>query len=252
MSKRFKGKPCAYCPGGVSETGDHVFARKFFPVRMRANLPQVPACDKCNNEKSALEAYLATILLFGGRHADALENLVASGERRLAKNSKLHRQLISGKERIWVPDQAGLLVPTMSVPIADDVFTRYFVFVIKGLLRYEFGETLGNDDFVDVQTITTDGGEPIYRRFLNLNAAARTTRDIGNGAFVYEGSRAADNGHVSIWLLTVFGGLAFQDVDGRHYEARIGAMTGPKRVADKVALRQKWAQGLGPLRQIGP
>ena len=66
MSKRFRDKPCVYCLTNPSTTtGDHVFAREFFPEAARANLPKVPACESCNNEKSHLEHYLTAVLPFG-------------------------------------------------------------------------------------------------------------------------------------------------------------------------------------------
>ena len=55
--------------------GDHVFARQLFPVSERDNLPKVPCCDQCNNDKSRLEHYLVTVLPFGAQHADSLSNL---------------------------------------------------------------------------------------------------------------------------------------------------------------------------------
>jgi len=72
MGKRFKGKTCVYCAtAGASETGDHILAREFVPVARRSQIPQVPACRRCNKDKSDLEHYLTAGLPFGGRHADA-------------------------------------------------------------------------------------------------------------------------------------------------------------------------------------
>jgi len=75
MSKRFKNKLCVYCLKNPSTpTGDHIFAREFFMQDRRANLPKVPACKHCNNEKSQLEHYLTAVLPFCGRHPDASGN----------------------------------------------------------------------------------------------------------------------------------------------------------------------------------
>ena len=67
MRNRFKRLPCVYC-GKRATTDDHVFAAKFFLERERGNLPKVPACQKCNNEKSHLEDYLMVVLGFGAMH----------------------------------------------------------------------------------------------------------------------------------------------------------------------------------------
>jgi hypothetical protein len=76
VSQRFRGKLCIYCLSNTStSTGDHVFARAFFPESERADLPKVSACERCNSEKSKLERYLTAVPPFGGRRADALANL---------------------------------------------------------------------------------------------------------------------------------------------------------------------------------
>jgi hypothetical protein len=42
MSKKYKGKLCAYCTNKAAEAGDHVFSREFFLVEDRDDLPQAP------------------------------------------------------------------------------------------------------------------------------------------------------------------------------------------------------------------
>ncbi len=39
------------------QTGDHIFPRQLFLESHRANLPKVPCCKNCNDEKSKLEHY---------------------------------------------------------------------------------------------------------------------------------------------------------------------------------------------------
>ena len=75
MSKKFKSQRCAYCAEREAVTGDHIFAREFFLPSARANLPQAPICEQCNNEKSKLEHYLTTVLPFGGRHSASPKTL---------------------------------------------------------------------------------------------------------------------------------------------------------------------------------
>jgi hypothetical protein len=102
MSKKLRGKPCAYCVVRTATTDDHVFSREFFLVEDRNNLPKAPACAKCNGEKSKLEHYLTTVLPFGARHAQAMDNMQVNVPGRLAKNQKLHRQLQNGAQHAWL------------------------------------------------------------------------------------------------------------------------------------------------------
>lgn len=63
------------------------------PETHRGAIPHVAACAPCNNAKSALEHYLATVPPFGGNHPLSKPMLGNTVPRRLDKNKKLHRAL---------------------------------------------------------------------------------------------------------------------------------------------------------------
>jgi hypothetical protein len=141
MSKKFKGKPCVYCSNNVASMADHVFAREFFLPARRADLPKVPACHTCNDEKGRLEHYLTTTLGFGACHADALTNLAEMVPARLAKNAALARFLNYGEGRVWAPE-GRLVVPVMTLPIDGDKIGQLFRFIVKGLMWHHWGVLL--------------------------------------------------------------------------------------------------------------
>jgi hypothetical protein len=95
LRRDFRGALCAYCGTATATSEDHVFAKKFFLERDRDSLPKAPACDGCNNRKSALEGYLTVALPFAGRHAQAVENLTTAVPKRLAGNRRVSRQISS-------------------------------------------------------------------------------------------------------------------------------------------------------------
>ena len=102
MGKRFKSATCAY-GGDPGATADHVFARSFLPETHRGAIPQVAACAPCNNAKSALEHYRATVLPFSGNHLLSKPMLEHAVPRRLDKNKKLHRALAAGQKSVaWI------------------------------------------------------------------------------------------------------------------------------------------------------
>jgi hypothetical protein len=103
---------CVYCATRPATTEDHVFARAFFVEGRRGELPKVPACQPCNQVKSGLEHYLATVLPFAGQHAPA--NLQDMVPRRLANNLRLHRTLATGMSRNWTRE-AGVYMPTSTL-----------------------------------------------------------------------------------------------------------------------------------------
>jgi len=121
MTKKFKGKLCVYCAERPSESGDHVFAKEFFLLRDRDNLPKVPACKACNEAKSKLEHYLTSVLPFGGRHKSAKTNLETRVPQRLKKNRKLSKQLAEETLTVWSEERGKLWVQTIAFGVTFGV-----------------------------------------------------------------------------------------------------------------------------------
>ena len=228
MGKRYKSKTCVYCAAaGKSETGDHVLAREFVPAAHHSQIPQVPACRQCNKDKSDLEHYLTTVLLFGGRHVDAVANLQNDGPRRLAKNQRLHRELAQSSRPIWTRKPSGLV----AVPIDGEKAKKLVGFVVRGLMWHHWKTVLGPDCFVDVHSVPARG-EAFFNRCLNMGASDRVRANIGNGALVYEGAQGTDNPQVSVWALSILGGAQMAGYDGTNFTSKFGVMTGPQAVKD--------------------
>ena len=239
MSKKFKGKTCAYSgAAGASETGDHVLAREFVPVAHRGQIPKIPACKACNKEKSDLEHYLTSLLAFGGRHADAVANLSDNASRRLAKNQKLHRELTAGRSRVWTREPSGLLVHSLTIPIDGERVEKLVGLIVRGLLFHHWGVVLGSDCFVEVLSLTARG-EAFYDKFDKTNARQRVQNDIGNGALVYSGAQGIDNPQVSVWEVSLYGGVKMSGDNGRDFTSKFGIMTGPTSIKKRAEERVK-------------
>jgi hypothetical protein len=227
-SKKFKGCPCAYCAVGSSTTIDHVFARGFFPLDQRADLPQAPACDACNRSKSEIEHYLTAVLPFGGRQPGSVGYLEKAVPPKLAKNAKLHRLLNAGQGRAFTVQPTGLVVPATVLPLDGVLLERYFGYVVKGLLWHHWQEVLAVDAFVDVLSLTARG-EKMFAPFISMRTDRRVDCVVGNGIFSYAGLQGIDNRQVSVWSFTAFGGLKVSD--GTNDEcSRWGVLTGPAKV----------------------
>ncbi len=182
MSKKFKGKPCVYCENRESTGPDHVIARKFFPMNQRANLPKVPSCDECNSDKSKLEHYATTVLLFGSKHDDAGDMLKKLAPKRLNRNLKLKRELQNRSKRIWVKSSGNLLVPSMMVPIKGDNVKQLFSMIIRGLYWHNWKTILPVDYKVEILTIDFQGLIE-FRDNLPLDTSNVIQDNFGNGVF---------------------------------------------------------------------
>jgi len=232
MSKRHVGKICVYCGTAPAETMDHVFAREFFLVSRRANLPKVPACGACNGVKSGHEHYLTTVLPFASNHQDAPVVLSQMVERRLDKNAKLKSRLATG-HRKELTLRNGLLLPAMTLPFDGDRVGELFKFITQGLLSHHFGVILDRRKHGVWAGFLNRPGEEMHRKLLaQPNARARVQGDIGGGAFVYEGAQGVDFPEMSIWIFHLFGGIRVSgDADEPEAGIRVvGGVTVSQRV----------------------
>lgn len=231
-----------YCSQRPSETGDHIFAREFFIVSRRDNLPQVPACSSCNGEKGVLEHYLTAVLPFGGCHTDAKVNLKSMVPPRLEKNESLHRRLKTGWTKFWTQKRSGLYLPTATVPFDGEKLEDLFVFIAKGLVWHHWGVLLEPNCQVDVNSLTKRG-ESFFEDLLNKRAKERVIQNVGEGTFEYHGAQAIDDPQISVWLFSLYGGLKTTGKSGPSMEAasKIGVLIGPKNVFENAEKRRKMA-----------
>lgn len=204
-SKRFKGKTCAYCALPESSTdGEHVLAKSFVLERHRADLPKVPACKACNNEKSKLETELTAVLPFGGRHSNAIEALNSEVPAKLEKNLRLKREIGASMKETWVFEN-GVLVKTATIHIDSEKFSRWIVLLARGLSFHHWG--LAFDNEYQLQFIAPARPE-ILRELFDRNAHRKVSlRTIGGGALTYQGS-LAQNPTAAAWRFIVYGGIA--------------------------------------------
>jgi hypothetical protein len=230
VSKKFKGERCAYCSVRKAVTGDHIFAREFFVVSARSNLPQAPICESCNNEKSKLEHYLTTVLPFGGRHDDASENLASMVPKRLGKNVRLHRRLQEAQKIVFVPNQEGKLEDTIAIPFDGEKLEGLFSMIARGLAWYHWREYLEPGYEVQTHTVTARGLQHYEEKLFRKNVRARVSNNLGNDTFVYEGVQAVDDPSITVWKFSVYGGLAsYEDeiaseMQGSHLISITGAL----------------------------
>ncbi len=238
MKKRLAGQSCVYCASARAVTMDHVFARSFFTEAQRGNLPKVPACVPCNNEKSKLELYLATVLLFGGQHVDAHAMLEEMGARRLAKNAKLHRELAGSMRHVRIKDASGQEIESMTLDFDGESLQRLFAFIVKGLLWYHWNVLLDARHAVSVVSLSSAGQE-YFAPLLKRNTKQRASDNLGNDTFTYEGAQGVDYPEFSFWRFSVYGNTQISGDVSIPNEQRLGlfAFTGRKEAFESENYR---------------
>lgn len=230
--KRFKGALCVYCACRPSVTGDHVFAREFFTTESRGNLPKVPTCDHCNNEKSKLEHYLTAVLPFGGRHAEASANLAEKVPERLAKNLRLARDLNATSSDASYLKQC-FHRETMTVPLDVEKTHALFEYVGRALAWHHWKIYLQPEHISRALFLSTFG-TAYFDRIFATNAAARVHANLGRGTFTYVGVQAVDHRDLTLWRIRVYGGIAVigdPETPGE-MATEIAVVTGPSRAVN--------------------
>lgn len=196
-SKTYKGKQCVYCVEAPADTADHAIARKFFLVNRRDNLPQVPACKKCNGEKAELENYLMVVLPFGGRHTDAAVNLQTMVPKRLLKNKKLHRELAKG-----LAESGGTTIPLDHVRL-----DRLFAMIARALAWYHWQVLLGAG-YSAIASTFLDSGTTFFEQ-VQAKTPIRVVGNLGKNTFNYQGAQATDCPEMTVWRFSMYGGVSF-------------------------------------------
>jgi hypothetical protein len=250
-SKKYKDKLCVYCSQRKSTAGDHIFSREFFVPSQRGNLPQTPSCEQCNNDKSKIEHYLTAVLPFGGRHADAHENLTALVPGRLANNARLHHHLDKTKSRVWSLE-SGIYQPTMAVSINPEAIEHLFAFITRGLVWYHWKAYFADEHEIQVFILTDVGRQFFEQHLFSMNAAQRVQVNLGNGTVRYEGIQGVDCQQITVWRFDMYGEVVLRGDPKAPNETcrQIGVLTGPRRTFHMAELRHRF--GIRPNEPFQP
>ncbi len=214
-SKRFKRKDCAYCGGqGISTTADHVLAREFFLIADRANLPQVPSCQTCNNVKSALEHYATATLVAGSNHVEGdkyRRDMVAP---RIANNRKIRNELGINEPPVWIK-MGGILQKMHILKVDATKLHQLISLITKGLYFLHFGRALDDRFFADVSMFDPVHEVALWASIQSFfpQSAIGVTGDLGRGSFRYEGVKSPANEAFTAWRMEWHGGIRLYGAD---------------------------------------
>lgn len=232
--KRFPNELCVYCGLRPGVTAYHVFSRSLFLPTSRDYIPKVPACERCNNDKSQLELYLSAVLPFGGSHEDAHQNLVEMVPKRLAKNVKLHRELSAGHGQLWHVDGQAIR-SAMSVPIQADKVTAVARYWAIALAWHHWQVRLIKNDAAEAWLLS-NSGRALFDRLFTMNGE-RVQHDLGRGTIHHQGIRSTVDEQLTLWRFQLYGGLQMAGDPQAPDEVagEIGAMTGTKRLVSLMS-----------------
>ncbi len=243
MSKQYKNKTCAYCGcPGISELGEHIFARAFFLPRHRPGLPQVPSCMKCNEVKSRSETYLTHALPLAGRHRDAVENIDTLLQKRRSHNSSIERGLVSSRRLMWVRNSSGLVVQDGVYQINANMLREWASFVARGLTLHHWKVAIGADHLVTVN-VAMPRGVGLLEDFLEYGADPKSliSCDLGEGTMRYRGGR---DERLMVWLIQPYGGMPIGGVGVDLVTTTLSIVLRTKVVSEELQRQVRWQGSL--------
>jgi hypothetical protein len=240
MSKKYKGKTCVYCciPGS-SQVGDHVVAREFFPISKRVGLPVVPACDACNNTKSALELYATSLIPFGATHPEATSELLRTAKR-LARNLKLARSMDAGRNYRFVSRDGVNWEAEMTVPLKPDDLERLYGYIARGLAFSYWQVLLPDDECLVFPTFFTSQFRTVFDHVFKTTGGVQTGEiNLGDGIFVYSGVRDPHIPRLTIWRMSLCGAVMADHEAAGEKVSLCYVITAPRNLTAIVELVEK-------------
>ncbi len=218
-SKRYKVKDCPYCgEASCTSTNDHVIARAFFLDSERGNdliLPQVPACARCNNEKSELELYIASVLLIGSKHPEAQRYRIEKIKPRLDRNARLRNEIGIDNPPQWVSIN-GVMQQMHPVKIHPAKIERLLELIVRGLYLYHYGKTLAATMVPEIKMFPPEHEAAMWAGISDYFPAdvPRITRDLGRGTFTYTAVQSPALDGFTAWVIGMHGNITLHGEGG--------------------------------------
>lgn len=184
-SKRKRDGICTYCGRYGVMTRDHVIPKSVF-VELDPIMLVVPACERCQQEKSKGERDLrhyVNLDYSGARHPDAH----AQWQKMLSDEAtrKWFRDALRRAETVPALSGSGIyLGQQVKVPFNGERMMRTVEFIVRGLFRCETGRMLPPSVPVDVSVFQWHERDMVYRGILG-NPPYPISRTKGNDVILW-------------------------------------------------------------------
>jgi hypothetical protein len=194
-------------------------------------MPKVPACEACNSRKAGLENYVAVVLPFGARHADAATALDAAAPR-LAHHAKVAAVMRDGATPAIDLGTGGRAALTKAVPFNSGELAELAGMIARALLFHHRGVRLAPDQVASAIWASEPGDALLRERVLAM-CGERIIEDIGGGALAYEGLFSPADPQTSVWRMRFFGGAIGVDENGERSDM-LWAFTGRRDTIEQL------------------
>lgn len=135
--------------------------------------------------------------------------------RRLAKHPKLARTLLASQRPAWMRDESGLYRPSAVFDFDRRQLEGLLDFIGRGLAWHHWKLCLGPDDASGSMVLTDTGNAFLQGWLSHYTAAHRVEQSLGNGTIRYGGIQATNPPQLTVWGISMFGGLVLSGSERR-------------------------------------
>jgi hypothetical protein len=217
-SRRGKAAPptelCVYCGIRPAVDREHVIARCIFDVVPDPPII-VPTCVECNSGRgdgvdrkmSMDEEYMRQVLgaMQGVEDHPVGRKLVEGPVRRCFDHSPaLAVKFLKTTSRVWARNQQGILSPALTWVPEWHRIERVLRKIVKGLFFHFMKRRLLSDSVIKVKAqLNQELQYLILKTVMDLSHIGPL--ELGNGAVIIVGGRAAAEADDTVWLLHFYG-----------------------------------------------
>jgi hypothetical protein len=174
----------------------------------------VPACHRCNNEKSALETYATAALMAGSNHIHGDRYRREKVAPRLTKNRKLLREIGIDEPPVWM-NIRGVVQPMHVLKLDPHKINGLMALIVKGLYSFHFGRPLDQLFCADVSMFRPDHEPALWSQLAGFfpPGSLRVEANLGRDSFVYEGVLSPAHEAFTVWRMAWHGGIRLHGAD---------------------------------------
>jgi hypothetical protein len=216
---------CSYCGEEHELEPEHVVPRAIF-VNDNQSTIVIPACHRCNNEKSAGEDDLRDYLIIAvgvHGHNEIMPLMAVMAEATGKGFSKIGRAASEERKPVIRRTEAGVDVPGYEVPFYDPrAMRRTLRYMVRGLYFHEYGRPWLPDQPMTLYDLPPSELESTLADFGRLGPIEFRGL-MGNDIFKYATVTQAEHPDVTAWIMVFFGMVpvvAFTGIAEREEERR--------------------------------
>ncbi|MGA8213674.1 MAG: hypothetical protein WB799_08770 [Candidatus Sulfotelmatobacter sp.] len=138
------------------------------------------------------------------RHSKTLSRWCQNVSARM--QSCIASSLLDSKRFLRKLQVANVSIP-FTIPLDGPRLDELFAMIARGLIWCHWQVYLEKNYAVQTHSVTRFGERFFDECLFKLNARNRVRRNLGDGAFTYEGAQAVDHSGITIWRFDIYGGL---------------------------------------------